>query len=591
MSPLLRCFALYRRHLGFAVVTGIVLAAVNASGPLTTWLLGQALEDVRRGVAVVPLDDGGTDASVAWRWAWTLMAIAVGRAVIHYLGTVQAMVLGQRLLFDLRDALMQRVQGLDLAYHRRHGAGELITRTTRDSDAVRDALVGGARTMLELVSTVLGCLVVMVSYDPLLALVPALLTAAAVYAVSRIADRLTGYETIGDAAYDRVTQDLSEGVNGVRVIKSFALEQARIARFRQVIAGFVAASAVGIGYAARRMPLPQLIVALGHAWVLWYGCVLVGEGRMTPGDLVAASLVMMAIVFRVEGIGRVVQVFAAARASAARVFELLDTPPTIADGELAPPAGPIGVRLSGVRVADPRGGRDILAHVDLTVAPGTVVALVGVTGSGKSTLLATLARLIDTDGGTVAIGSDDAGWTDVRRLRLDPLRRRVQVVAQEAFLFSDTLAANLRLGDPTAGDDELRAALTAAAADDVLAGLPDGLAARVGERGVTLSGGQRQRVSVARALVPRPAVLALDDATSALDAPTEARVFAGLRSRSRDAAVLVVASKLSTARIADRVALLDGGRIADVGTHDELSARSAAYRDLLGIDPVAGDEP
>jgi ABC-type multidrug transport system fused ATPase/permease subunit len=252
----------------------------------------------------------------------------------------------------------------------------------------------------------------------------------------------------------------------------------------------------------------------------------------------------------------VLQVFAAARASAVRLVEVLVA------------AGPV----------------PILHGLDLTLAPGAVVAVVGRTGCGKSTLAALLPRLVDPGAGIVRIGGVPAAELD-----LDALRRAVQLVPQEAFLFSDSLAANLRLARPDAGDADIARALADACADRVVADLPDGLAARVGERGVSLSGGQRQRLCLARALVAEPRILVADDATSALDAITERTVLANLRRRG--CTTLLVASRLSTVLAADRVVMLAGGRIAAAGTHAELAAGSPDYRELMGLGVATADAP
>ena len=230
----------------------------------------------------------------------------------------------------------------------------------------------------------------------------------------------------------------------------------------------------------------------------------------------------------------------------------------------------------------------MLSDCSLSIAPGEIVALVGATGSGKSTLTALLPRLVDADAGEVRIGSDQAGWRDVRELDLAELRRQVHVVPQEVFLFSDTVGANLRLGARGASDADLWRALRLASAEDVVEQLPQRLDTVIGDRGVTLSGGQRQRLTLARALVSRPALLALDDATSALDALTERTILNGLRALSEEGGppvtVLVVASKPSTVLLADRAVLLVGGRIAAAGTHRELARHQPVYRELLGID-------
>ncbi len=270
-------------------------------------------------------------------------------------------------------------------------------------------------------------------------------------------------------------------------------------------------------------------------------------------------------------------------ASAERVAEVLDARSALQDGPQEPPPGPLGLRLSGILVTG-TDGEAVLNGLDLTVLPGELVALVGRTGSGKSTLASLLPRLRDPTSGSVEIGRPGA-WVDLRRLRLQALRQSVQVVFQDGFLFSDTLAANLRMARPEATDADLLEALRLAAGEELLT-LPEGLASRIGERGVTLSGGQRQRVCLARTLLGRPRLLLLDDSTSALDALTEGRVLENLRAsaRSHGTTVLLVASKLSTLIHADRVAMLDQGRITELGTHAGLLAGSAAYRDLLGQD-------
>jgi ATP-binding cassette subfamily B protein len=287
------------------------------------------------------------------------------------------------------------------------------------------------------------------------------------------------------------------------------------------------------------------------------------------------------------------QVFADARSSAARIWDLLDAQPRIATGTLPVPRGALGLRLQQVSVAPPGGGHPVLHDCSFALEPGEVVALVGATGSGKSTLASLLARLVDADAGTVQLGSSAAGWHDVRGLELAALRRAVHVVPQESFLFSDTLANNLRMGAAEASDDDLVESLRLASASEVLAGLKHGLETKIGERGVTLSGGQRQRVSLARALVGRPRVLVLDDSTSALDAVTERAVLDNVRSlgeqQGRRVTVLVVASKLSTLLLADRVLLLRDGCIAAQGPHAALAATNADYCELMGLDAPALD--
>jgi ABC-type multidrug transport system fused ATPase/permease subunit len=576
--PLLRCFAFYRLHPWMTLAVTSAIAVINASGPLSQYLFGRALHDVETGNAFARLADGTLDGQRAWFWAEVLIGLWLVRGVAQYFSTVLSIALGQRLLNSLRSLIFRRVQELDVAYHQRHGAGEIINRATRDSDKVRDAVVGGYRSLVELVIILLSSLGMICWYDWRLAAVPLALVLTAVVIGAAQSDRLVALNRGADEAYDHVAQELSEGVHGVRVIKAFALEKRRIARFVERVGGFAAASRSAVAFTAQRLPLPQLVVALGHPWVLGFGAWLVAHDALNRGELIAATMAMQSMVFRVESISRLVQTFADARASAQRVIELIDAKPAILDGSAPLPQPPLTLQVENVAVKGPEK-EAILDGVELVLNPGELVALVGATGSGKSTLASLLPRLRDPDGGRVLLGG-----VDLRTLRLRELRCAVQVVYQDSFLFSDSLAGNLRMAAPQATDEDLLTALKAAAAEDVLTSLPDGLASRIGERGVTLSGGQRQRVCIARALLAKPAVLCLDDATSALDALTERRVLDGLRAR-RDCAVLMIASKLSTIRQADRVLLLERGRIAAAGSHESLIALSREYRDLLGLEP------
>jgi ABC-type multidrug transport system fused ATPase/permease subunit len=587
--PLLRCLAQYRRMAGRFILTSVLFVLVNLCLVFLQWLIGRAVHDVEQGVAVARLPEGGLDFTVAWQWLGILVAVALVRGVVQYLAGVSALVIGQELLFNLREAILVQIQRLDLAYHWRHGVGELVTRTTRDADKVRDALINFWRQVFETGLVVLAAVGLLAWYNLWLGLVPLLLTLTGMAIFVRQTDRLVTLDRATGEAYDAVNQDLSEGVNGVRVIKSFALEPQRIERFNAHVLYFAGQARAALAYSSWHIPVPQVVIALSHVWVLGFGVQLVAAGRINLGELVTALLLVNTLVFRVEGIGRVMQVFADARSSAARIWELLDAQPAIVSGGKVLSAGPLGVRLRAVRVIAPGGGNDILNDCSFAVQPGEVVALVGATGSGKSTLAGLLPRLLDADAGAVEVGSDAQGWRDVRDLDLAGLRRQVHVVPQESFLFSDSVAANLHQAAPDASDDELRSALRLVCAEEIIEGLTGGLDARLGDRGVTLSGGQRQRLCLARAVLARPGLLVLDDATSALDAVTERTVLGNVRRLGEDQGehrptVLLIASKLSTLLLADRVVMLAGGKIVADGSHETLAATQPAYRDLVGLD-------
>lgn len=586
--PLLRSLLIYREMPWRFVLTGSLFIVVSAALALQQWLIGHALNDVNNGQAVLRLADGSLDASRAWFWLWALLGVALVRGVAQYAGGVLSLILSQSLLTRLRERILQQVQTLHLGYHWEHGMGEMISRTTRDADKLRDALISFWRQLVETPLMVLATVGLLAWYNLWLAFVPLVLTGVALWVFVRQTERLLMLDREVGAAYDRVNQDLSEGIGGVRVIKSFALEAGRIERFSQQVDFFAEQARRALAFASSRIPLPQVIVAFGHVWIFIYGATLVRDGQLGIGEWVTSLLIATTLVFRIEGIGRVMQVFADARASAERIWQLLDTPAAIQSGTQVLSPEPLGVRFEQVTVQAPGGGRSILHDCTFTVEPGEMVALVGPTGAGKSLLASLLPRLADVQHGGVALGSSRTGWRDVRTLDLSALRRRVHVVPQESFLFSDTLAANLRLAAPDASEETLRRGLQLAAAEDVLARLPHGLDTALGDRGVTLSGGQRQRINLARALLAHPDILCLDDATSALDTLTERQVIHNIRNllqgNGQATTLLVISSKLSTLQLADRVLVLDNGHIADSGTHADLAARNGFYRDLLGVD-------
>ncbi|WP_282397931.1 ABC transporter ATP-binding protein [Pseudomonas sp. PS01298] len=581
--PLLRSLAIYREMPWRFSLVAALYVAINLGLVWQQWLIGHAVNDVSAGRAVVRLADGRLEAGLGWYWLGLMLAVALGRGVLQYIASVLSLVISQELLTRLRERILAQVQSLHLGYHWQHGMGEMITRTTRDADKVRDALITFWRQLVETPLVVLATVGLLSWYNPLLGLVPLLLTVTGLWIFVRQTERLVGLDRAVGSAYDRVNQDLSEGIGGVRVIKSFALEQRRIQGFADQVAVFAGLARQALAYSSSRIPLPQAVVALGHVWILVYGAHLVATGQLSIGELVTSLLIATTLVFRIEGIGRVMQTFADARASAERIWQLLDAPAAIRSGTATLPATPLGLKLEHVSVTAPGGGRDILQACSLSIQPGEIVALVGATGTGKSLLASLLPRLSDVTAGRVLLGSDASGWQDIRELQLGPLRQRVHVVPQESFLFAGTLAANLRLTAPSATDAQLRDALHRAAADDIVQRLPQGLDTPLGDRGVTLSGGQRQRLCLARALLGTPDILCLDDATSALDAISERQVLQNLR-QLRGTTVLVISSKLSTILLADRVLMLADGRITAMGRHTDLQSTNAHYRDLLGID-------
>jgi len=585
-SPLLAFYAFYRHHL--VLVGGCVLLSLVASGsmPLANHIIGLAVDAFLAGEAVRVDDAGRVETGGVWFWVLLLLGFTVVRGAVHYAAVIMSFVVGQRLLHDIRARVFDKVQTLDLGYHREHGAGELIARTTRDGDKIRDAVVIGSRMLLDMGAYLLGILVLLWWYHPSIGGIAAFALLLSCWRLWIDAGRLVRIERHAGDRYDELTQELTEGIHGVRVIKAFALQRERIRRFDARVERYADAHWLARRFAAWRLSLPQLGMGLAHSAVLVLGAWLAVVGTISIGAYLTASMLMISLVFRMQVVGRGAAMISEARAAAERLQELLAAEPAIVGGVAEVPDGPLGFALRGV-VCRP-GGRPVLERLDLRVAPGEVLAMVGPTGSGKSTFVHLLPRMLDPDAGAVSFFADGGDEVAAIDCDLASLRRRVQAVFQESFLFSDTVAGNLRLAAPEATDEQLWEALRIAAADDFVAAA-DGLATVVGERGMTLSGGQKQRLCLARALLAGPGLLVLDDATSALDASTEAEVHDRLRAATGGATVILIASRPSTVLLADRVVVLDEGRVVEEGAHEALLARSPRYRRLLGMDREDGD--
>jgi ATP-binding cassette subfamily B protein len=482
---------------------------------------------------------------------------------------------------DIRDALYGRLQRLPVAFHDRWGSGQLLSRATTDVSTIR-RFVGFAAVFLavNLITCVVVLVLLLITYWPLGLAV--LLTTVPLTFLGLRWERLYNVQSrlVQDEQGELAT-DVEEAVQGIRVVKSlgrsglvFDRYDAKATRLRRLELDKI-----------RTLALlwcifefhPQVTLAM----ILVGGAVAVNTGALTVGGLVGFVALFTVLLWPILSLGFLFA-FAQETASACdRIGELLDAPITVTDRpgvQPAPVSSPARLRFEGVGFTYPGSGDPVLDRIDLDVAPGETVALVGATGSGKTTLTSLVGRLHDVTAGRVTLDG-----VDVRDLPLSQLRGLVATAFEDATLFSMSVRENLTLGRPDATDADVAEALRVAQAEFVH-DLPWGLATRIGEQGLSLSGGQRQRLALARAVLGRPSVLVLDDPLSALDVHTEALVEAALREVLAQTTALVVAHRPSTVLLADRVALLAGGRIAAVGRHSDLLAEVPAYRDLLAQD-------
>jgi ATP-binding cassette subfamily B protein len=572
----------HRRDVGFALGAAILGSACQTVVPL---LERHIVDDV-----IIQ------HTSSLWPWLVALIGLALATFGFAYLRRFRGGRVALEVQLDLRNDMQSHLQSLDFAALDQLPTGQVVARANSDSTLVQGLLsflpIMSGNVLLMALS-----LIVMLVLSPLLAVV-SLLVVPTLLAVSYRLRRQV-FPATWDAQQREgdVAQIVDEDVNGVRVVKAFGRERRELERVAEAAGALYGSQLRVVRLQTRYQPLLQAIPSLGQVAILALGGYLVLQGRISLGTFLAFSTYVAQLVAPARQLAGLMAIGQQARASAERIFQLLDTGPAIVDAQDAIdlPAGAGSVEFTDVFFSYPgdgdpsdAGGPGVLRGFNLHIAAGERVAIVGPSGSGKTTAAALVSRFRDVRGGSVRVDG-----VDVRDLRLASLRRAVGVVFEEAFLFSETVKVNIAYGRPEATDEEIATAAAVAQADGFIAELPDGYDTVVGERGLTLSGGQRQRIALARAVLSDPRILVLDDATSALDAPTEEAINQGLRTVLEGRTTLLVAHRRSTLHLADRVVILAEGRILDEGTHDELFARSAFYRSLLSggeagdADPVA----
>jgi ATP-binding cassette subfamily B protein len=588
----------YRRLMGFLrpyrrQLWGSLAFAWAAMGMtvLIPWLIGRAVNAIESGDKpdLLPL------------------ALAIFGAAILRLGltVVRRLVAGKVSLaveFDLRQMFYAHLQRLELGFFDGQQTGQLMSRATVDLGAIRFFLGYGLIFITQNLLTIVLASAVMFAINPVLALIALAPAPFIVYTASR-------YNRVSRPAQQEVQQRLAEltaeaeeNVSGIRIVKAFAREEYQLQRFSRSVSRVFDQSIYSTRLQAFFSPLIGLLPQLGIALVLLIGGREVIAGNLSLGNFTAfyTYLVMLAGPLRMLGVA--MGMAQRAIASGNRLFEILDREPRIESPPEAPalPAGGGRVQLRNVslryespnqpnsdlhQISGPGDGEfdavpareavPALSDIELEVEAGRTVALVGPSGSGKTSLVALIARLYDPSEGAVLVDG-----VDVREVDVTSLRKEIAFVADDSFLFTASVAENIAYASPEATMEEIEVAARRAQADGFIRELPDGYETRVGERGLTLSGGQRQRVAIARALLADPRILILDDATSSVDATTEAAIKSGLREAMAGRTTFIIAHRLSTVSLADEIVVIDGGHIVDRGTHEELMQGCGFYREI-----------
>ncbi len=547
-------------------VLSIVLASMAMGFTiLIPWLVGDVIDAIQDGDRshLVPL-------------ALSIVAAGLLRLVLTAARRIIAGRVSLAVEYDLRSRIYEHLQSLELGFFDAQQTGQLMSRATVDLQSIRFFLGYGLIFITQSALTLLLAAIVMFYLQPLLALLALLPVPFVVLAAARFNRHSRPALQEVQQRIAELTVEAEESVSGVRVVKAFARERHMLERFRRAVSRVFDQNVFSTRIRAFYSPLIAFLPSLGLAVVLLVGGHQVIDGTITLGDFSAFYIYLAMLSGPMRMLGTALGMTQRAVASGNRLFEILDRHPEIesAADAVPLPAGRGWVRLD--RVALDYGGPDeALSEIELEVEAGTVVALVGPTGSGKTSLVALLARLYDPSRGAVSIDG-----ADLRDVELRSLRSEIAFVADDPFLFSATIAENIAYARPDASRAEVELAAERAQAAGFIARLPDGYETVVGERGLTLSGGQRQRIAIARALLADPRILILDDATSSVDARTEAEIRRGLDAALAGRTTFIVAHRLSTISLADEVVVLDGGRIVDRGGHAELLERCPLYREI-----------
>jgi ATP-binding cassette subfamily B protein len=498
----------------------------------------------------------------------------VGAVIAVYYGSRTALALGR----DIRASLFDRIQGFSTQEMSRFGTPSLITRTTNDVQQVQTLAVMALTMMVAAPITIVGSIVLALRQDvPLSGLLVLLAPVLGVF-VTFMVSRLRPLFRIAQERLDGVNQVLREQITGVRVVRAFVRDDAERKRFEKSNNDLYDVQLATSRYTSLLFPSVMFLFNLTYVGVVWFGGHRIDSGAMQIGALTAFLSYLMQNLMSVMVATFMAMMAPRAEVCAERIQEVLDTEPSV-----VPPAAPRTpevvrgrLELQNVEFRYPGAEEPVLCFVNLVAEPGQTTAIVGSTGSGKTSLLNLVPRLFDVTGGSVSIDG-----IDVRELDPLALARAVGIVPQRPYLFSGTVATNLRYGRPDASDDELWHALEIAQARPFVEQMADGLDSEISQGGTNVSGGQRQRLAIARALVHQPRIYLFDDSFSALDYTTDAALRAALAQETTDATVVIVAQRVSTIRQAQRIVVLDEGRVVGSGTHDSLMADNPTYQEIV----------
>jgi len=568
---------LYRRLLGFlmpykgrlliAVSCMVVLAACTAA---MAWMLKPVLDEALTGkntqlIYIIPL---------------LVIALYLVKGAAYFGQAYLMGYIGQHVIYDLRNLLYKQLTAQSLSFFAHRKTGELLARLSYDVSLVQAAVSTAVTALMRDAISIVFLLGVIFVQDWLLALIAMLVFPAVIYPIARFGRKMRHATLDGQASMGELTSLLEETVSGIRVVKAFSMEEYERSRFRHFTGDFLVHQLRIFRVNAMSFPIMELLAGFGIAGVLFYGGMRVASGETTAGTLVSFLAAVIMLYEPVKRLSRANNDIQQGLAAGERVFEVIDEPIDVEDRPDALAAQPFSQAVSFDHVGLQYAGTDrsVLDDISFDVAAGEVVALVGRSGAGKTSLVNLVPRFMDVSAGRVLVDG-----VDVRDLSQQSLRNQIALVTQEIILFNDTVLNNIAYGHDQIDRARVEEIARAANAHEFIIRLPQGYDTMVGERGVILSGGQRQRLSLARALLKDAPILILDEATSALDTESERLVQQAIERLMQGRTVIVIAHRLSTVRHADRIVVLDGGHVAQMGAHDDLLAEGGIYAELYHL--------
>jgi len=566
-----------RAYRSWAVLGVLAVLASTAADLVSPQLLRQLID--------VGITQNRPDVIV--RSSLLLVGVAAAGGVASFLQGYFSARASHGAAFDMRNTIFDKLQRLSFAYHDRAQTGQLITRVTSDVDLVREFVGGGLVQATSAVLLLVGAVVLLVRLDPRLSIAAFLVIPITIGVLLLFVRKLGPMFREFQVRLAALNTVLQENVAGARVVRAFAREPFEIERYDEANLSLLDQGLEVRKVVSNAFPLLFSVGTIGVGIVTWRGGVQIVNGTLTVGELVAFTSYLFLLLQPLFVLGFGAQQIARSSASAERLFEILDAPEDVTERSGARELGRLDGRVEfrDVHLRYPGAQAETLAGIDLVIERDTRVAVVGATGSGKTTLVNLVPRFYDTTAGAVLVDGQD-----VRDVTLSSLRGQIGFVMQDSVLFSGSVRENIAYGRPDVDLESVEAAARAAQAHSFIVALPEGYDTIVGERGVKLSGGQRQRIAIARAILIDPRILVMDDSTSSVDSHTEAAIRDRLDSLMEGRTTLIVAQRLSTARRADLVVVLDAGKVVDSGPHEELLQRSCLYAEIAASQLVGAED-